>query len=63
MPVEVLWKARDILRAAEYLMSTGEDALKVVDEYKRLYRLLIPYVVLEKDRAWLMENLINAAEK
>jgi hypothetical protein len=58
MPVEVLWQAQEILKKAESLISSGEDTQTVKDTYSKLLRLLIPHTTSEKDRAWLLDQVL-----
>lgn len=56
IPLDILWKAQEILKQAEYLQSIGEEQSRILDTYKTLLTLMAPYAVLEKDRMWIYEQ-------
>jgi hypothetical protein len=56
MPVDVFWKAEQIIRDTEYVHSNVADPLQLSELFKKLFTLLTPHALLEKDRAWLFER-------
>ncbi|MCX6117246.1 MAG: hypothetical protein NT027_06875 [Proteobacteria bacterium] len=56
LPLEVLWQAEEVIRSAEYMLSSSEDQSRIKDTYKKLLQILTPYAVSEKDRTWLFEQ-------
>ena len=57
MPVEVFWKAEGVVKHCDYLLANSEDRVAINDEYRKLYKIVLPYAVHEKDRVWLLDRV------
>lgn len=57
LPIETFWKAEEILKQAEYQLSSGEDSQIVHDTYNKLLKLLAPHCTTEKDRALIYDKI------
>lgn len=57
LPIETFWKAEEILKQAEYQLSSGEDSQMVQDTYTKLLKLLAPHCTTEKDRALIYDKI------
>lgn len=58
-PVEVFWEAQQLLVQAEILLAADGDTNTIKDIYTSVLQLLIPFCALEKDRAWLYEQVVK----
>jgi hypothetical protein len=56
-PVDVIWKAQEILKEAEIQLSSGEGSQAIKDTYSRLLKLLAPHCTAEKDRLWVYQQI------
>jgi hypothetical protein len=56
-PIEVFWRAQEILKEAELQLSSGQGPQVVKDTYDRLYKLLAPHCTIEKDRLWVYQQI------
>lgn len=55
LPVDVYWDLQQVIRRVNFertLNRSGDD------EWFRLVRLVLPYVVAERDRVWFKQNAI-----
>lgn len=57
LPVEIFWQAEEIIKLAEYQLSTGEDPQTVKDTYNKLLKLLAPHCISEKDRSLVYDKI------
>jgi hypothetical protein len=57
LPIETFWKAEEMLKLAEYQLSSGEDPQTVKDTYSKILRLLAPHCITEKDRALIYDKI------
>jgi|GEM_PF-626187 len=51
LPVEMYWQAQEVIRELRYLRQTGQGGSALTD---RLHRMLIPFVVSERERQVLV---------
>ncbi len=56
MPIEVYWKAADLLTESERTLAQSDHPEDVRSLYRKLIKLVAPYAAEEKDRAWLYET-------
>ncbi len=56
-PIEVFWKAQEILKEADLQISSGEGQQTVDDTYSKLLKLLAPHCTSEKDRMWVYQQI------
>lgn len=54
-PVDVLWKAQELLKQSEIQISSGEDPHAIKETHTKVLKLLIPHCTSEKDRTWLYD--------
>ena len=57
LPVETFWKAEEMIKLAEYQLSSGEDPQTIKDTYTKLLKLLAPHCTTEKDRATIYDKI------
>jgi len=57
LPVETFWKAEEMIKQAEYQLSSGEDPQTIKDTYMKLLKLLAPHCTTEKDRATIYDKI------
>ena len=57
LPIRVFWKAQKLVEKSEYMIATGEDQSAITEVYLDLFRLIVPYSVMEKDRLWLYDKI------
>ncbi len=57
LPIETYWKAEEMLKHAEYQLSSGEDPQTVKESYIKVLKLLAPHCTSEKDRIAVFEKI------
>jgi hypothetical protein len=57
LPLEIYWQAKDILKQTEFLTATTDDTPKVQEAQIEVLKLVVPFVISEKERVELYERI------
>lgn len=57
MPLEVFWETRDLLKKADFLVSTGGDQAEINAIYQSVFQKVAPFATNDKDRNWLYSRI------
>lgn len=56
MSLEAFWKITDLIKEADYLMSSKEQMADIQAIYKSVFKTAGPYAIYENDRLWLLKR-------
>ena len=56
LPIETYWESCDILKELEYMIVSSEETIDIKEKYKKFFKRIAPYAIVEKDRIWLYEK-------
>lgn len=56
LPIELYWESLDLIKRLEYLISSGEEPIDIKELYRKFFKSIAPYAIIEKDRNWLYEK-------
>lgn len=56
MPLDTYWKAKEILREADYLAANSDERVAITDLHRKAFLLLSKYASFERDRNWLLKQ-------
>lgn len=57
LPITLFWEVEKVLQRIDYLIAAGEDPVLVNEQVRKIFKKVVKYVVLEKDRVFLHDKL------
>ncbi len=54
MPVEIYWEVQKNIDDHQYLIIMKDNPSELSTSLKKIFKLLSPYAILEKEREWLL---------
>ena len=57
LPITLFWDVEKLLQRIDYLSAAGEDQVLVHEHVRKIYKKVVKYAVLEKDRIFLQDKV------
>ena len=58
MPVQSFWEVRELLESSDYMIASRADAVAIQEVYKKVFKMLAPWAVVEVQRTFLYQKSI-----